>query len=209
MDRIRQYIPIIFFLFPFITGFGLTGAVSTSVGEGGGGGGGGGACAEKCVGYPSTSCTPNSPLGSLTSYGATGDRIYGVEYTALADGNVTSINVYHVSSFGAFNDNAYACVYANGSLIASVDISGETGTNEWTGFNTFTAGALTYSADDNVTFGTCIDNHTAGSYLKLDNGWVGGNVQFDNTTAFTTPPATASFTESATDGLMMILKVCE
>ncbi len=174
-----------------------------------------GSCTNKCVGYPSTSCSPNPNIGTVTGYGAGSgvDRIYGRRYTPTTSGTIIGIDLYHIRSFASPDpDNVYACAYKNNTLIGSADLSSYTTLNSWTGLVNLTeevADSLDYISGDVLTFGLCIDNVVTAPYLQLDNS-EGGLHWYDSSSSFTTPPSSAVWAgPSASTGLKIIMKVCE
>ncbi len=179
-----------------------------------GSGGGGGSLEQRWVGFPNSSGTPSSPIGSFITYGTgDADRVYGRLWTATENGTIQAISAYWTQAWNSA-DGAYFTVYIGTGLRASAIVgSGNNTGAAWTSYvslNSVGAG-LNFNSGDVIRFGVayCETADTVG--LARDDGASDGYIELDTTTsincALTLPPTTAAWQTSGTSqGLAAIMR---
>lgn len=161
---------------------------------------------EVCVGYPSTACVPDSPVGTLTAYGVSGDRVYARRWTATENGRATEINVRWGVADPAPTD-LWVAAYNGTTLMGYVDASGTLVANTWSGFLTLVeSGDLDFVTDDVISISIVYD--AGAGHASYDDGVVSPSIWYDNTNSISgSPNSTVTWTESGIyDGLAAVLK---
>ena len=176
-------------------------AVTNNSEQGGGG-------ETRYVGFPNTAGTANSPVGSWALYGSNADRTYGRLWTATENGTIQAVKIYQSTE-----DNwqaAWLVVYNGTTLVGKVAYS-TLNADAWCDFQTIVVEggqSLNFSTNDVLRFGIAWDNDASGStQFYRDNGASDGGIEYDSSTAVeSAPPATASWSTSASQGMGVILQ---
>jgi len=165
---------------------------------------------DKWVGFPNTTGSPSSPVGSWVTYGADADRVYGRNWTATEGGTVKAVNIY-LWAADDFWDHAWLVVYNGTTLIGkSAELSNDV-SDGWKGDTTIVVEggeSLVFSTSQELYFGIAWDNSTTNSTdFGRDDGASENINYYDNTHAFSTaPPPTVTWADSTSEGYGVILK---
>lgn len=167
---------------------------------------------QKWIGYPNSSGTPSSPVGSYTDYGTTdADRVYVRRVTATENGTAQAIS-FRVGTDNGFGDDAWVVLYNGTTLIGYAAIGTQTA-EAWTSYLTLTAASgqdLDFGLNDELNFWVCWDSASGADVSRDSSGASGVTYYTSGEPISTAPPATVSaWSSSANAGPAVILRYVE
>lgn len=161
---------------------------------------------DKWVGFPNSSGTPSSPVGSFVDYGSTADLVYTRTWTATENGTIKQVNLRMGSTVAGLDTYAWFVVY-NGTTLVGKAAFGTQSTNAWTGYETIIVEggqSLDFSTNDVLYFGLAYDS--ADGRICRDDGDTANAIEYENDIAFeSSPPTPVAWETSANKGLGSIL----